>query len=142
MFRILVPVDGSEGSTRAVEHLIAKAPGFLPGTLQIDLLNVQPSLTGSASTFVNAETLKAYHQEEGLKALAAARERLQRAGVQHAHHIAVGDPAQVIAQYARQQKADQIVMGTRGMGAVSGMLLGSVATKVVHLSDVPVLLVK
>jgi nucleotide-binding universal stress UspA family protein len=35
-----------------------------------------------------------------------------------------------------------VVMGTRGLGAVTGMLLGSVATKVIHLSDVPVLLVK
>jgi nucleotide-binding universal stress UspA family protein len=142
MFRILIPVDGSAASSRVVEYLIAKAPGFRPDALQVDLLNVQPPVPGNVAAHVNAEQLKKYRQEEGLKVLAAACERLQQAGLKHAYHIAVGDPAQVIAQYAHEQNADQIVMGTRGLGAVSGMLMGSVATKVVHLSDVPVLLVK
>ena len=142
MFRILVPVDGSEASARAIEHLIVKAATFRPDALEVDLLNVQLPVTGYVATFVSAEQLAAYHQEEGLKTLAAARERLQRAGLKHAHHVAVGEPAHVIAHYARERKADQIVMGTRGLGSVSGMLMGSVATKVVHLSDIPVLLVK
>ena len=56
--------------------------------------------------------------------------------------ILVGDPAETIAKVAREQACDLIVMGTRGLGTVTGVLLGSVATKVIHLSDRPVLLVK
>jgi nucleotide-binding universal stress UspA family protein len=48
----------------------------------------------------------------------------------------------MIAEVGRQENCDAIVMGTRGMGAVSGLVLGSVATKVIHLADVPVTLVK
>jgi nucleotide-binding universal stress UspA family protein len=48
----------------------------------------------------------------------------------------------VIAQFCKSEKIQQIVMGTRGAGAVANMLLGSVATKVLHLVGVPVVLVK
>jgi nucleotide-binding universal stress UspA family protein len=48
----------------------------------------------------------------------------------------------MIAQYAKEKGCDQIVMGTRGLGTVQGLLLGSVATKVIHLANVPVMLVK
>lgn len=142
MFRILIPVDGSDASLRAVDHLIAHAAMFQPGAVEIDLLNVEPPLPGAVADFVSAEQVKQYHQEQGMKALAAARERLQRTGLKHQHHVAVGEPANVIAQYASERKADQIVMGTRGLGSIGGLLLGSVATKVVHLAEVPVVLVK
>jgi nucleotide-binding universal stress UspA family protein len=48
----------------------------------------------------------------------------------------------MIARFARERGCDQILMGTRGLGAIGSLLLGSVATKVIHLADVPVLLVK
>jgi nucleotide-binding universal stress UspA family protein len=48
----------------------------------------------------------------------------------------------VIADYARDEGCALIVMGTRGLGSIANMLLGSVATKVIHLAEVPVLLIK
>ena len=57
-------------------------------------------------------------------------------------HLFVGEPAETIARYAKENTCDHIVIGTRGLSAVSGLLLGSVATKVIHLADMPVLLVK
>ena len=48
----------------------------------------------------------------------------------------------VIADQAKKQGFDQIVMGTRGLNRVSGLLLGSVATGVLHLVDIPVTLIK
>ena len=65
-----------------------------------------------------------------------------------AHHLsAAGDieaspSAETIDRIARETMADQIVMGTRGLGRLRGLLLGSVATPVVHLADIPVTLVK
>jgi nucleotide-binding universal stress UspA family protein len=54
----------------------------------------------------------------------------------------VGEPAAEIVRLADERGVDQIVMGTHGRGAVVSLFLGSVAQRVVHLSKVPVLLVK
>ncbi|HEX6829599.1 MAG TPA: universal stress protein [Burkholderiales bacterium] len=141
MLKVLVPVDGSETSLRALEHLIGTLH-WLKDAAEIHLINVQYPLHGDVSVFVDKEQIRQFHQDEGLKALAAAREKLDAGGVGYVHHIGIGDPAHVIAHYAREKAIDQIVMGTRGLGAVAGLLLGSVAAKVIHLADAPVLLVK
>jgi len=62
--------------------------------------------------------------------------------VSYTEHVGVGEAAEFIAHYARDRNVDQIVIGTRGRGAVAELLLGSTARKVLHLVDEPVLLVK
>lgn len=141
MLKFLVPVDGSETSLRAVDQLLKDLQCYRE-QVDVHLINVQYPLSGDVSMFVAKEQIRDYHHDEGLKALAAAREKLDGSGVRYAHHIGIGDPAQVIAQYAREHKVDRVFMGTRGLGSVAGLLLGSVAAKVIHLSEVPVLLVK
>jgi nucleotide-binding universal stress UspA family protein len=106
------------------------------------LLNVQPHLPGDVASHVGHDALKKHHQEEGTAALKPAMQRLDAAGVKYVHHIAVGEPAEVIVKFAKERGCDEIVMGARGVGSTASMLLGSVATKVIHLSDMPVLLVK
>ena len=86
--------------------------------------------------------LQQFYQDEGLAALKSARDRLDAARIPYTFHIGIGEPAEIIAQYAREKECDQIIMGTRGLGSVGGLLLGSVAMKVLHLASVPVLLVK
>jgi nucleotide-binding universal stress UspA family protein len=75
-----------------------------------------------------------------MKALQPARERLGRAHIPYILHIGVGNPPQVIAQYAKEKECQQIFMSEHA-GTTSEGLLGSVATEVVRLSDVPVVLV-
>lgn len=65
-----------------------------------------------------------------------------QAGINYQHHIGVGEIAATIVSYARDKRCQQIVMGSRGGGGFSGVLLGSTAIRVVQLADVPVLLVK
>ena len=141
--KVLVPVDGSEPSSRAVDHLIRKLGSYQDG-VEIHLLNVQhPIPYGSrVSSVVGPEKIAQFHHDEGMAALKTAMKKLDAAKVKYHHHIGVGDAAEVISGYARDKGCDQIVMGTRGMGSATGLLLGSVATKVIHLSPVPVLLVK
>ena len=143
MLKWLVPVDGSESAVRAVSHMIDKLPWFKDG-IEIHLLNVQhPMPYGSrVSSVLGQDKVAQYHHDEGMAALQPARAKLDAAGVKYVFHIGVGDSAETIVRYAKDQKCDQIVMGTRGMGALSNMIMGSVATKVLHLSDVPVLFVK
>jgi nucleotide-binding universal stress UspA family protein len=142
MLDILVPIDGSEHSLRALDEAAADA-SRCKEPLRAHLVNVQLPLLGvHVKTFISRDTLEDYYREQGHEALKAARERAAAAGLEHDVHIGVGDPAAVIVQYAADKKCARIYMGTRGLGSVVGMLLGSVATKAVHLSKVPVLLVK
>ena len=137
--KILVPMDGSESALRALEQAIRRVSG---GGGEIRLLNVQLPIPSSVGDFVGSGSVQDYYREEGEKALGAARERLAGAGVAHAADMRVGAIAETIAADAAEQGCDDIVMGSRGLGSLSSMLLGSVANRVLHLSQVPVTIVK
>ena len=143
MLKLLVPVDGSGSSGRAVDHLIKKLGWFKDGA-EIHLLNVQPPVPygNRVSSVIGHDQLAQYHQEEGKAALKNAMHKLDAAKLKYHYHIGVGQEAEVICQYAKEKHCDQIFMGTRGLGSISNLILGSVANKVIHLSPVPVLLVK
>jgi nucleotide-binding universal stress UspA family protein len=139
--KILVPVDGSEGANRAVDHIIGLAKAQPANDIHV--LNVQiPVLSGNVKMFINEQQLNDYYREEAEAALKPARARLDQAKIPYTHHISVGHVAETIARYAKENGIDQIVMGTRGLGAISEFVLGSVASKVIHLSSVPVTLIK
>ncbi|AOB31425.1 hypothetical protein AKI39_13090 [Bordetella sp. H567] len=141
MTSILVPMDGSDNAIRALNYVIDHAKAYAPLTVQ--LLNVQiPILSGNVRLFIDAATVRRYHDEEGEAALAKARPFLERAGIPYNSHIKVGHVAETIASMADEHKCDQIVMGTRGLGAASGMWLGSVTRKTLSLAHVPVTVVK
>ena len=142
MLKLLVATDGSDNANRVIDHVIKQA-GRYREPVEVHLLNVQPALAGvNIKLFISREDLNAYSRDEGMAALKSTREKLDAAGIKYAFHIGVGHPAEVIAQYTEDKGCEQIVMGTRGLGTVSNMVLGSVVTKVIHLAKVPVLLVK
>jgi nucleotide-binding universal stress UspA family protein len=139
MRKVLVPVDGSEHSLNVAKFLIAHA-GEFKTPLEVHLLNVQHPLPGTIRGV--AEQARQYHNEEGQKALEGARKLLDEAKLPYTHHVVVGDAASAIARAVTEHNCDHVVMGSRGMGNVRNMLLGSVATKVLHMVDVPVTLIK
>jgi nucleotide-binding universal stress UspA family protein len=77
-----------------------------------------------------------------MAALAAARDQLTASGPTPELHVLVGDPAPAITDFSDSPACTQILIGTHGHGELAGALLGSVAMKVVHLSKIPVLLVR
>lgn len=140
--KILIPVDGSVGANRAVEHVIASL-AWLKEAPQVCLLNVQWKLaSGNVKLFINQDTINDYYREQGMSALTEARAKLDAAGLSYSYHISIGTPAEAIVQYAQEQGVDQIVMSAHGQNTLSGLLLGSVASKVAHLAKIPILLVK
>ncbi|HLP98480.1 MAG TPA: universal stress protein [Sideroxyarcus sp.] len=140
--KVLIPVDGSAVGNRAVDHVIAST-AQLKEAPQIHLLNVQWKLaSGNVKLFINKDTINDYYREQGEAALAAARAKLDKAGLPYSYHIAIGTPAEAIVQYAQEQHVDQITMNAQGQGTLSELLLGSVASKVVQLARIPVLLTK
>jgi nucleotide-binding universal stress UspA family protein len=139
--RILIPLDGSDRSLAAVRYVVDTLARANPD-LDIHLLNVQPPLPSAASRFIDSAVVRDFHREEGAKDLAAGRQLLNDAGLRHVSNTLVGEPAETIAAYAEQRDCVGIVMATRGLGHAAGLLLGSVAHKVLQLSTMPVTLVK
>lgn len=142
MMKILIPVDGSDNSLRAVDYVI-KNVAELKNTPQLMLLNVQWNVAaGNVKLFISQQTIDDYYRECGMKSLSSARAALDDAALPYQYHISVGAPAEAIVQYAQEQVADQIVMGRQGQGGLKTLLLGSVVNKVLHLASCPVVLVK
>ena len=141
--RVLLAVDGSEVAARVVNHVI-QLRGELrqPGDLQVHLVNVQRPLPGEVGRFVGGQTIEDYHAERSEQALAPARAALDAAGLAHQDHRRVGEPGPSIAALARETGCDMIVMGTRGLGAPTGALLGSVAQATLEAAAMPVLLIR
>ena len=140
VLRILVPTDGSDPARRATQHVLdLAARGLL---LEVHLLNVQPAVLGVAASLVSHGDLESYHRDEGMKALAQSLRLVEAAGLTPHAHVGVGDPGETVLAFARRLNCQQIVMGTRGHGAVTGLLLGSVARHVVGEAGVPVTLLR
>jgi nucleotide-binding universal stress UspA family protein len=142
MPKLLVPIDGSESAIHALDHVIALAKER--GGYELDLLNVHPEpiVYGEIQVYATVERLLEEQRKLSQTLLAPAVERVKAAGVPFRVEIESGDPAMTIARRANALSCEGIVMGTRGMGAIANLLLGSVAAKVVHLATVPVTLVK
>lgn len=142
MLKMLIAVDGSAHALRAVEAA-AKLAQHAVG-LELVLLNVRDSpayygdlppmdyesLDSQARARQDVLLQKALTDAQGLGLTAVTTK-----GV-------VGSPATEIVREADERGVDQIAMGTHGRGAVGSLFLGSVAQRVIHLSKVPVLLVK
>lgn len=145
--RILVPFDGSPPSQRAVDYSLRIAGSIGKESVKIHILNVQSSDPDVLDFFARdaadvAERLTKVRRDSGAKLLSTPVEKVQAAGVAAEPMVLLGDPATVIASYADKQRCDMVVMGTRGLGPVGGLMLGSVASKVIHQVKVPVTLVK
>jgi nucleotide-binding universal stress UspA family protein len=117
--------------------------GWYKSSPQIDLLAVHlpvPRLH-NMGLVVSKQMLERYYAEESAAMLAPSKKILDAAKVKYTAHSAVGSIAETIIEQARQSDSDMICMGTRGMSALASMALGSVAARVLHLADIPVMLI-
>jgi nucleotide-binding universal stress UspA family protein len=141
--RIMIAVDGSSHSAKVAKAVIQQVSAYKE-TPELHLVYVHlpiPTLGGLVKP-IGHEALQRYYREEGEDALRDAKKLLDRAKLACNLHIMVGPIAETLVSEAKKLKCDMIFMGTHGMGAVSGMLLGSIAAKTVHLARCPVVLVR
>jgi nucleotide-binding universal stress UspA family protein len=141
--KILIAVDGSKPSLDAVQCLIEHA-GWYREKPQLQLITVHlpvPKLPGMGAA-VGKSQIEKYYQQEGEVRLAAAKRRLESAGIPYEPHVLVGPVAESIVKHAKDKRCELIYVGTRGMSELGKALLGSTATKLLHISDIPVLVVK
>ena len=142
MLKILIAVDGSEHSDRAIVAVGNMARASLELEAILVCVSPEPLFYGrySAATQQKVEAEQVIQQNVILnQALAQAK----------AEGLQVGEPvraygviANEIVRVAKEREVDQIAMGTRGMGAMGNLFLGSVAQWVINQSPVPVLMVK
>lgn len=134
---ILLPVDGSESSARAAEYAVwfARISG---GRLLV--LNVQPEIEDWQTHGLGHEAA-ARHRAD-LAAQKSAGALALCAGTPHEFLVEFGEPAETIGRVAKDKECTAVVMGTRGLGKVAGVLMGSVAMKTFHVVKVPITFVQ
>jgi nucleotide-binding universal stress UspA family protein len=138
MRRILVPIDGSQGSVHALDYIAGRRKQG--ERFEILLLNVQLALP--SSHYVSKGMIKQHQQAESEKVLGNPKVRTLQKLLKADAYSEVGEPAETIVKFALKTGCHEIVMAARGLGRLKGLLLGSIATKVVQLSPLPVVIVK
>ena len=135
---LVVAVDGSLEAQRAIDAAarLARATGAA-----VSLVHVGPQ----------PETLQVAGEHDGFsRAYAGYADAMLRrlaqspslAGLTVTTRVLEGDPATCIAAHAREASADLVVSGSRGLNAVTRLLVGSVSTRLLHLCDRPVMIVR
>lgn len=114
--------------------------------LDVLLINVQPPLPKRMLLFdgrpSEVQRLEEPAKAHGTEILAAAETALDEASIRNKRYVEIGEPAPTIVQFAQTHHCELIAMGTRGLSDMESLVLGSVARKVLHLSHVPVLMVR
>jgi len=140
---LLVAFDGSESAANALAYAASLAgSNGGPSLHLVTAYEEPPAYPEIGVVYVPRERQVALQQARSAEVLATGERFLAGAGVPYSAEILTGPVGPTIAQRAEALGCDGIVMGTRGLGAVGNLVLGSVATKVVHAARVPVTLVK
>lgn len=140
MQKILVPCDGSDNALRAVRYAASLAK-LLPGA-HLELLNVQDPVLLREHAMRSVQEIEHMQADEADRILQPARAILDAEGLPYQVRFRTGSPANEIARHVHEAHCDAIVMGTRGFGPIASIVIGSVASRVIHLVDVPVTLIK
>lgn len=139
--RILVPTDGSDAATPAVDMALDLAQTH-DATLHVLFIVDQPvSVSGVGEGFSGLDNLLTALEEEGHRATDSIGEQAADRGIETEVAVRRGNPHDDILVYAEEEDIELIVMGTHGRTGVKRALLGSVTENVVRHSEIPVLTV-
>jgi len=140
--KVLIATDGSKHALDALEAFLSKLAWFREAP-SVELVHVHPPIPyGRAAAWAGREAVERYYSEESDEALKLAAETLTKRGVPFHPVKLVGDPGHEIVRHAQASGCDLVAMGTHGHTAMANLVMGSVATKVIAGSRVPVLLLK
>lgn len=142
---IIVPTDGSVNSRRALEHAIVLASSLGASITLVYVANIVSVISNfdqipNASGYVT-EQVALDMEEEGKGVLDDFAKEVPE-GIDVKTVFEVGSPGPAVLSVAKKYKADLIVMGSRGLGPLKGLFMGSVSSYVVTHSGCPVLIVK
>jgi nucleotide-binding universal stress UspA family protein len=145
---VLVAVDGSENSGRALDFALDLAEKF---SVAVTIINVsespamgavplEPTTVTGDSMVIFAHDLRKFHEEILNKAVVHAK--TVKPNVMVSSKLREGDPALEIVAAAKEEGVDVVVVGHRGQGRVREIFLGNISEKVAHLAPCPVVIVR
>lgn len=139
--KILLPVDGSERALDAVRHALRLRQEGLNASFVLTSVQ-EPAFLYEVLLAPGSDVMERVTGAVGSRALEAAEALFMAAGVAFEREIGSGDPAGTIVEISERLHCDAIILSARGLGALSGALMGSVSQAVLHASKVPVTVVK
>lgn len=138
--KILVPVDGSENSFRALDQALFVAKSTNAAITTIHIIEKPPTVYVESQKILNE--LLANYRKESTRILDKCQELAVKAGMKIETVIAEGDAASSITGYAQKEGFDLIVIGSRGLGRFKEAILGSTSSKVLHHAKCTVMITK
>lgn len=141
MQKLFVPFDASESAWHALEYAIKLAKEHGQIELHLATVHPEPVIFGEVELFPR-EQMEKQQRAHSMDILKPALYQAKLATVPFTSEVLMGSTAPTIVERAEKLNCIGIIMGTRGMGAIGNLVLGSVATKVIHLTKLPVTLVK
>lgn len=139
--KILVAADGSEYTKRMLGYLAAHDE-WLGGRHAYTVIHAVPPLPPRPASVLDKSVLDDYYREEAEKVLEPIRAFFRQQGLEATYLSPVGTAAEAVLHALEHGQHDLVMLGSHGHGSFMNLLLGSVATKVVARSKVPVLLVR
>ena len=139
--KILIAADGSAYTKRMLAFMAAHDEWLGPQH-SYTVLHCVPAIPHRAAAFVGKQQVQAFYEDDAETVFKPIRSFFKRHTVAATFVHRIGSAGPTIAKFAEQQKFDLVVLGTHGHGAVAGLVMGSVATKVVSLCSTPVLLIR
>jgi len=139
--KILLAVDGSEYTKRMLAY-IAAHDEWLGAKHDYTVFHGVLAVPHRAAAFAGQQLVRQFYESDAEDVFRPIRAFFQQQGIEAEFVHNVGHVADSIANLAREAKFDLIIMGSRGQGDIANLVLGSVATKVLAKSDVPVLLIR
>ena len=142
--KILVPVDGSETSWRAMDEARKLAEKFDGSLVVVNVIQPYNSAALLAVPLDQATITQGNNElaKIGDKVLAAAKEKMADFKGEISYDLEVGHPSERIIVVSKDRGCDSIVIGSRGLSGIAEFFLGSVSSKVAQYATLPVLIVK
>jgi nucleotide-binding universal stress UspA family protein len=144
MKKLLVPTDGSGAALRALQQAIALAKASPDASIHLVHAHEEPLIYGEIAVYVPRAKMEELQRanSEGVLAGAETAAALKDSGVRYTKEALIGPIGETIARHAERLGCDAIVMGRHGKSTIGDLFMGSVAMKVLHLTRLPVLLVR
>ena len=139
--KILIAADGSPTTKRALAFLAAHDE-WLGTHHAYTVIHGVAAIPHRAAAFLEREQVRSYYEDDAEVVFKPIRAFFAMHGLDARFVMRIGPAAASIAKLAQQGRFDLLVMGSHGHGAAVGLLMGSVATKVLALCTTPVLLIR
>ena len=138
--KILVPVDGSDNSYKALEAALVLSEKLGSNISVVNVMEQVP-ITHIESEKLLGELLEAY-KKENQEILSKCSDIAHQKGITIKTVLLQGNPAPVILDYSKKENFDLVIMGSRGMGKFKELIIGSVSSKIVHHSPCAIMIIR